>query len=149
MRQVSLNYFFFFFFIYYNFEFHYFKRGVLIQDIIKHFPHSVQYISFKEPNTCAIARIYNFSLRTLSNFFSGKGITATMGRNGFFNMIYFGFYHSVKNYFPAADDRRLGKLILKKADLTELFLFYMIMPSTTQSRTTFLLPMTKGLVSVL
>jgi len=37
----------------------------------------------------------------------GKGITATMGRNGFFNMIYFGFYHSVKNYFPAADDRRL------------------------------------------
>ena len=30
-----------------------------------------------------------------------KGITATMGRNGFFNMVYFGFYHSVKNYVPA------------------------------------------------
>lgn len=29
-----------------------------------------------------------------------KGITATMGRNGFFNMVYFGFYHSVKNHFP-------------------------------------------------
>ena len=28
-----------------------------------------------------------------------KGITATMGRNGFFNMVYFGFYHSVKNHF--------------------------------------------------
>ena len=26
----------------------------------------------------------------------GKGVTATMGRNGFFNMIYFGFYHTVK-----------------------------------------------------
>ncbi len=25
-----------------------------------------------------------------------KGITATMGRNGTFNMIYFGFYHTVK-----------------------------------------------------
>ena len=30
-----------------------------------------------------------------------KGITGTMGRNGFFNMIYFGFYPSVKNHFPA------------------------------------------------
>ena len=30
-----------------------------------------------------------------------RGITATMGRHGFFNMVYFGFYHSVKNHFPA------------------------------------------------
>ena len=30
-----------------------------------------------------------------------KGITGTMGRNGVFNMVYFGFYHSVKNHFPA------------------------------------------------
>jgi len=37
----------------------------------------------------------------------GKGVTATMGRNGFFNMIYFGFYHSVKNYFPAVDNSTL------------------------------------------
>lgn len=29
-----------------------------------------------------------------------RGITATMARNGSFNMIYFGFYHSVKNHFP-------------------------------------------------
>jgi len=29
-----------------------------------------------------------------------KGLTATIGRNGVFNMVYFGFYHSVKNYFP-------------------------------------------------
>ena len=35
-----------------------------------------------------------------------KGITATMGRNGFFNMVYFGFYHSVKNYVPAFEVSR-------------------------------------------
>merc|ERR1719225_1148099 len=35
-----------------------------------------------------------------------RGITATMGRHGFFNMVYFGFYHSVKNHFPAYEDPR-------------------------------------------
>lgn len=30
-----------------------------------------------------------------------KGLTATIGRNGTFNMIYFGFYHSVREHFPA------------------------------------------------
>lgn len=34
-----------------------------------------------------------------------KGLTATIGRNGVFNMIYFGFYHSVKDYFPAYEVR--------------------------------------------
>ncbi|XP_037935395.1 mitochondrial 2-oxodicarboxylate carrier-like [Teleopsis dalmanni] len=33
-----------------------------------------------------------------------KGVTATMGRNGVFNMVYFGFYHSVKNIVPAYED---------------------------------------------
>ena len=37
----------------------------------------------------------------------GKGITGTMGRNGFFNMIYFGFYHTMKNWLPASSDSRL------------------------------------------
>ena len=37
----------------------------------------------------------------------GKGITATMGRNGFFNMIYFGFYHTMKGVLPASQDSRL------------------------------------------
>ena len=37
----------------------------------------------------------------------GKGITATMGRNGFFNMIYFGFYHTMKSHLPSYDDPRL------------------------------------------
>jgi len=36
-----------------------------------------------------------------------KGLTATMGRNGIFNMIYFGFYHSVKGLVPEAKDSRL------------------------------------------
>lgn len=29
-----------------------------------------------------------------------KGLTATIARNGIFNMTYFGFYHSVKGYIP-------------------------------------------------
>ncbi|XP_030745542.1 mitochondrial 2-oxodicarboxylate carrier [Sitophilus oryzae] len=33
-----------------------------------------------------------------------KGVTATMGRNGVFNMIYFGFYHSVKGFLPKTED---------------------------------------------
>lgn len=34
-----------------------------------------------------------------------KGVTATIGRNGTFNMIYFGFYHSVKDLVPAYEVR--------------------------------------------
>lgn len=33
-----------------------------------------------------------------------KGVTATIARNGVFNMIYFGFYHSVKGYLPQYED---------------------------------------------
>lgn len=35
-----------------------------------------------------------------------KGVTATIGRNGTFNMIYFGFYHSVKDLVPSYEVRR-------------------------------------------
>ncbi|KAM8706704.1 hypothetical protein ACLKA7_010895 [Drosophila subpalustris] len=41
-----------------------------------------------------------FGLRGLN-----KGLTATMGRSGVFNTIYFGFYHSVKKIVPAFEDR--------------------------------------------
>lgn len=34
-----------------------------------------------------------------------KGVTATIGRNGVFNMVYFGFYHSVKNVVPEFEDK--------------------------------------------
>ncbi|KAH8411468.1 hypothetical protein KR215_005048 [Drosophila sulfurigaster] len=36
-----------------------------------------------------------------------KGVTATIGRNGTFNMVYFGFYHSVKNIVPQYKDETL------------------------------------------
>ncbi|CAG0886936.1 unnamed protein product [Darwinula stevensoni] len=55
--------------------------------------------------TMEIVRSSGFGLRGLN-----KGITATMCRNGSFNMIYFGFYHSVKGYFPHAQDHRLEVL---------------------------------------
>lgn len=55
------------------------------------------------PSTFSVARKIiekdGFGLRGLN-----KGLTATIGRNGVFNMIYFGFYHSVKDHFPAYDD---------------------------------------------
>ena len=33
-----------------------------------------------------------------------RGLSATIGRNGVFNMLYFGFYHSVKNIIPESKD---------------------------------------------
>ncbi|XP_026330757.1 mitochondrial 2-oxodicarboxylate carrier isoform X2 [Hyposmocoma kahamanoa] len=33
-----------------------------------------------------------------------KGLFATVARNGLFNMVYFGFYHSVKGYVPESQD---------------------------------------------
>ncbi|XP_030564431.1 mitochondrial 2-oxodicarboxylate carrier [Drosophila novamexicana] len=48
---------------------------------------------------CDIVRRDGLGLRGLN-----KGLTATMGRNGVFNMIYFGFYHSVKNVVPESKD---------------------------------------------
>jgi len=36
-----------------------------------------------------------FGLRGLN-----KGVTATMARNGMFNMIYFSFYHNMKQFIP-------------------------------------------------
>ncbi|GAB1604484.1 mitochondrial 2-oxodicarboxylate carrier-like [Argonauta hians] len=40
----------------------------------------------------------------------GKGLTSTLGRHGVFNMIYFSFYHNVKNAFPETEDKLLGFL---------------------------------------
>ncbi|CAG9760465.1 unnamed protein product [Ceutorhynchus assimilis] len=33
-----------------------------------------------------------------------KGVSATIWRNGLFNMVYFGFYHSVKGWLPVDED---------------------------------------------
>lgn len=40
-----------------------------------------------------------------------KGLTATIARNGVFNMVYFGFYHSVKGHFP---EYQVSLLLFKK-----------------------------------
>ncbi|CAH0686454.1 unnamed protein product [Spodoptera exigua] len=45
--------------------------------------------------TRQIVREHGFGSRGLS-----KGLTATLARNGVFNMVYFGFYHSVKDIVP-------------------------------------------------
>ncbi|XP_067894428.1 mitochondrial 2-oxodicarboxylate carrier isoform X2 [Heterodontus francisci] len=67
----------------------------------------------QQPSTFAYAReiirSQGFGLRGLN-----RGLTATLGRHGVFNMIYFGFYFNVKNIIPVNEDpameflRKLG-----------------------------------------
>lgn len=47
-----------------------------------------------------------------------KGLTATIGRNGTFNMIYFGFYHSVREHYPAYEviESLFSLFVIKTAD---------------------------------
>uniref|UniRef100_A0A2R5L977 Mitochondrial 2-oxodicarboxylate carrier n=1 Tax=Ornithodoros turicata TaxID=34597 RepID=A0A2R5L977_9ACAR len=56
----------------------------------------------RQPSTFAVARgIYReagFGLRGLN-----LGLTSTLGRNGVFNMVYFGFYFSVKEHLPKTE----------------------------------------------
>ena len=59
------------------------------------------------PSTWSVAREIIKEDGMGKNGLLGKGITATMGRNGFFNMIYFGFYHSTRSWLPSAADPRL------------------------------------------
>jgi len=59
------------------------------------------------PSTWSVAREIIRDDGIGRNGLLGKGITGTMGRNGFFNMIYFGFYHTVKNWLPPAQDSKL------------------------------------------
>ncbi|KAH3846405.1 hypothetical protein DPMN_088706, partial [Dreissena polymorpha] len=40
----------------------------------------------------------------------GKGMTSTLGRNGVFNMVYFGFYHTVKGIIPEQPDPTMDVL---------------------------------------
>ena len=56
----------------------------------------------KRPSTYATAREIvrkdGFGLNGLN-----KGLTATFGRHGVFNMVYFSFYHNVKGLVPAPE----------------------------------------------
>ena len=58
------------------------------------------------PTTSAVAREIIKTEGLVSGIMT-KGLTATMGRNGFFNMIYFGFYNSVKDIIPAQEVREV------------------------------------------
>ncbi|CAH0400147.1 unnamed protein product [Chilo suppressalis] len=49
--------------------------------------------------TRQILREHGFGSKGLN-----KGLTATIARNGIFNMSYFGFYHSAKGYIPENED---------------------------------------------
>ncbi|XP_054262111.1 mitochondrial 2-oxodicarboxylate carrier [Macrosteles quadrilineatus] len=49
--------------------------------------------------TKQIVKEHGFGSRGLN-----KGVTATIGRNGLFNCVYFGFFHSVKVYLPKTQD---------------------------------------------
>lgn len=56
-----------------------------------------------------------------------KGVTATIGRNGVFNMVYFGFYHSVKGLLPEFEVSVFINVLLKTIVALALFflqLFY-------------------------
>lgn len=62
------------------------------------------YRTKESPGTWAVARqIVNESGFGLNGL--NRGLTATIGRNGVFNMIYFGFYHSVKGFLPEYEVR--------------------------------------------
>ena len=64
--------------------------------------------SWNSPDICrSVAREIIKEDGMGKNGLLGKGITATMGRNGFFNMIYFGFYHTMRAWLPSAEDPRL------------------------------------------
>ncbi|KAM9294013.1 mitochondrial 2-oxodicarboxylate carrier [Gastrophryne carolinensis] len=60
----------------------------------------------QQPSTIAQARCIiqreGLGLKGLN-----KGLTATLGRHGVFNMVYFGFYFNVKNSFNVNQDARL------------------------------------------
>lgn len=50
-----------------------------------------------------------------------KGVTATIGRNGVFNMVYFGFYHSVKGYLPELEVQK--DIVFMDVTVIRLFWF--------------------------
>ncbi|XP_062061237.1 mitochondrial 2-oxodicarboxylate carrier isoform X2 [Lepus europaeus] len=60
----------------------------------------------EQPSTMSYARHIikkeGFGLQGLN-----KGFTATLGRHGVFNMVYFGFYYNVKNIIPVNKDPTL------------------------------------------
>lgn len=62
------------------------------------------------PSTFAVTREI---IRKNGFGFNGlnKGLSATVMRNGVFNLVYLGFYHSVKGYLPVSNDPKLNFLM--------------------------------------
>lgn len=58
-----------------------------------------------------------------------KGLTSTLGRHGVFNMIYFGFYHNVRDLIPQAE-------VFKKSN-TKAQVIFSVMPYFIQKRITY------------
>ncbi|XP_043845316.1 mitochondrial 2-oxodicarboxylate carrier isoform X1 [Dromiciops gliroides] len=62
--------------------------------------------SAKQPTTLNYAR-HIIKTKGLGLQGLNKGLTATLGRHGIFNMVYFGFYFNVKNIIPVNKDPTL------------------------------------------
>ncbi|XP_041616028.1 mitochondrial 2-oxodicarboxylate carrier isoform X7 [Vulpes vulpes] len=60
----------------------------------------------KQPSTMSYAR-HIIKTEGLGLQGLNKGFTATLGRHGVFNMVYFGFYYNVKNIIPVNKDPTL------------------------------------------
>jgi solute carrier family 25 (mitochondrial 2-oxodicarboxylate transporter), member 21 len=71
-------------------------------EVVKVTLQSDKTLAAKMPSTWAVTRQI---VKTQGLGFNGlnKGVTSTIMRNGSFNMIYFGFYHSVKGLLPEYD----------------------------------------------
>lgn len=80
-------------------------EGILVNpfEVVKVTLQSNKSLATQVPSTWSVTRQI---VRENGLGFKGlnKGITATIMRNGVFNMVYFGFYHSVKGYVPEYED---------------------------------------------
>lgn len=83
-------------------------EGIIVNpfEVVKVKLQSNRQILSQAPSTWSVTKDI---IRTEGFGFRGinKGVTATMFRNGIFNMVYFGCYHTVKGIVPEAKDTRL------------------------------------------
>lgn len=76
-------------------------EGILVNpfEVVKVTLQSNKQLAAQMPSTWAVtSKIVRESGLGLNGL--NKGLSATVARNGIFNMVYFGFYHSVKGYIP-------------------------------------------------
>lgn len=80
-------------------------------EVVKVTLQSNKTLAAQMPSTWAVTKEI---VRTQGFGFKGlnKGVTATIARNGSFNMVYFGFYHSVKGLLPEYDVKMSNNNIL-------------------------------------